>query len=140
MTTETGFSSEEKAAMKQAAFERRRKGKTTPAEDLAECMEAIDKMNAEDKTTALKLHEILMSEGPDLAPKTWYGMPAYQINGKVICFFQNAGKFKTRYHTLGFTEHAALDTGEFWPNAYALLSITPEVEAQIRLLVRRALS
>ena len=140
MTTETGFSSEEKAAMKQASFERKRKGKTTPAEDLAECMAAFDKMNADDQAIALKLHEILISEGPALAPKTWYGMPAYQLNGKVICFFQNAGKFKTRYHTLGFTEHAALDAGKFWPNAYALLSITPEVEQEIRLLVRRAVS
>ena len=138
MTTETGFSSEEKAAMKQASFERKRKGKTTPAEDLAECMASIEKMESADKATALQLHQILMSEVPDFAPKTWYGMPAYQLEGKVICFFQNAGKFKARYHTLGFSEKASLDDGEIWPNAYALLSITPAVEAQIRSIVRRA--
>lgn len=125
--------------MKQAVYERKRKGKTSPAEDLAECLTAIEKLEAADRLTASRLHELLMQTVPAFAPKTWYGMPAYQFEGRLICFFQAAGKFKTRYSTLGFTDKATLDDGNFWPNAYALTALNPDVEAQITELVLRAI-
>ena len=140
MTSEdAGFSAEEKAAMKQAVYERKRKGKTTPEQDLAECIAAIEKMDGDDFQVAARLHQLLMAAVPNFAPKTWYGMPAYQFEGRLICFFQAAGKFKTRYSTLGFTDKATLDDGTFWPNAYALTALTPAVEAQITELVLRAI-
>lgn len=138
MSDAQGFSAEEKSAIKRAVYERKRKGKNTPEQDVAECIAAISAMDGDDRTTAMRVHEIVMAAVPSFAPKTWYGMPAYQIDGKTICFFQSAGKFKTRYSTLGFTDNAKLDEGTFWPNAYALTQLTPEVEKQIAALVTRA--
>ena len=138
MSEAQGFSTEEKSAIKRAVYERKRKRKTTPEQDVAECLAAISAMDGDDRTTAMRVHEIVMAAVPSFAPKTWYGMPAYQIDGKTICFFQSAGKFKTRYSTLGFTDNAKLDEGTFWPNAYALTQLTPEVEKQIAALVTRA--
>lgn len=87
---------------------------------------------------AEKLHTIIKNAPPSLTPKTWYGMPAYALNGKVVCFFQSASKFKTRYATLGFSDTARLDDGQLWPTAYALAELTPEVEKKIVELVKKA--
>jgi uncharacterized protein YdhG (YjbR/CyaY superfamily) len=138
MSEAEGFSAEERSAIKRAVYERKRKGKATPEQDVADCQAAIDAMGGADRAVAMRVHEIVMAAVPAFAPKTWYGMPAYQIDGKTICFFQSAAKFKTRYSTLGFTDNAKLDEGTFWPNAYALTQLTPVVEKQIAALVTRA--
>ena len=138
MSEAQGFSTEEKSAIKRAVYERKRKGKTTPEQDVAECIAAISAMDGDDRTTAMRVHEIVMAAVPSFAPKTWYGMPAYQIDGKTICFFQSAGKFKTRYSTLGFSDTANLDDGDFWPTSYALTKVTPEVAKEISALIERA--
>lgn len=133
--TET-FSKEEKAAMRQAAAERRRKA--SPEEHAAEVLEKIAAMAPADRSIAEDVHRIVLSAAPNLAPKTFYGMPAYALDGKVVCFFQDAGKFKVRYCTLGFQDAASLDDGDFWPTSYALVKMTPAVEKQITALVKRA--
>jgi uncharacterized protein YdhG (YjbR/CyaY superfamily) len=89
---------------------------------------------------AKRLHEVIKASAPDLSPTTWYGMPAYTKDGKVVCHFQSAQKFKTRYATLGFSDKANLDEGNMWPNAYALLRLTPADEARIAALVKKAVS
>lgn len=100
---------------------------------------AIAKMPEPDRGMAKKIHALIKSTAPSLTPKTWYGMPAYaNEDGKVVCFFQNASKFKYRYSTLGFQEAAHLDDGNLWPNAYALLKITPAEEKKIATLVKKA--
>ena len=137
-SADSGFSTEEKKAMRDAVYERKRKGKTTPEEDAKACLDAINGMDEPDRSTALRLHQLLLAAAPDATTRTWYGMPAYAKNGKVICFFQNASKFKTRYSTLGFTDSARLDDGDFWPAAYALNRLTPEIEGEITQLAKRA--
>jgi uncharacterized protein YdhG (YjbR/CyaY superfamily) len=92
-----------------------------------------------DRVLAERLHEIITKAAPELSPKTWYGMPAYAKGGKVVCFFQDAGKFKARYSTLGFQDAAKLDDGPFWPTSFALTKITPAVEKQIVALVNKAI-
>lgn len=138
------MSAEEKAAMKDYAAERRerakRKGPEGAALDLADVLAAYEKMPTGDRELGLRVHELVLKAAPQLAPKTWYGMPAYALDGKVICFFQSAGKFKVRYHTFGFSENAALDEGAFWPTSFALLELSPKVEAELTRLVKQAVS
>ena len=130
------FSKEEKAAMRAAAAERRRK--FTPEQHAAELLDVIESMDDADRALARRVHELVMAAAPELAPKTWYGMPAYHKNGKNICFFQAAGKFKVRYCTFGFDVAANLDDGPMWATGFALVDMTPEVEQRISEMVARA--
>ncbi len=132
----TVFSAEEKAAMKELAKER--KATRNKAEAEADCLAKIAEMQAADREMAERLHKLIASVAPDLAPKTWYGMPAYARDGNVVCFFQSAAKFKARYATLGFTDKANLDDGEMWPTSFALRKLGPGDEEKIAELVKRA--
>ena len=135
----SAFSEEEKAAMKDVVAESRRAKKGGgKAADAAVCLERIAGMADEDRALAEKVHEIVTTVAPELDPKTWFGMPAYARDGKVVVFFKDAAKFKSRYATLGFEEKATLDDGAFWPTSYALTAIDSTVEATIADLVRRA--
>jgi uncharacterized protein YdhG (YjbR/CyaY superfamily) len=136
MKTVKGLSDEEKAAMKQRAKEL-----MSEKNGGSDVLKAIAKMSEPDRTIATRLHTIIRKAAPSLSPKTWYGFPAYaNKQGKVVCFFQHAGKFKTRYATLGFSDSANLDDGEMWPTAYALKKLTPSEEAKIVALVKQAVS
>jgi uncharacterized protein YdhG (YjbR/CyaY superfamily) len=136
-----GFSAAEKSAMKERATEtRRRRGKTTPEEDAAEVLAKIAAMADDDREIVGRLHEVITAAAPELAPKTWYGMPAYYKDGKVVCFVQDAGKFKYRYCTLGFQDAAALDDGAMWPTSYAVITVTAAVAKQVTALVRAAVA
>ena len=132
------FTAEEKAAMKDLIKERKASGNKAEAE--ADCLAKIAEMPPSDRTIAERLHKLIASTAPELAPKTWYGMPAYAKDGNVVCFFQGAGKFKARYATLGFTDKANLDDGEMWPTYYALKTLTTAAEAKIAKLVKRAVT
>jgi uncharacterized protein YdhG (YjbR/CyaY superfamily) len=127
-----GFTAEERAAMK----ERSRELKSDGGE--ADVLEKIAAMPEPDRSMAQRLHAIVRAAAPELAPRTWYGMPAYARDGKVVCFFQNASKFKARYATFGFSDKANLDDGAMWPNSFALAELTADVEARITELVKRA--
>ncbi|HEX6587941.1 MAG TPA: DUF1801 domain-containing protein [Longimicrobiales bacterium] len=129
-----GFTADEKAAMKERAAELKR-GKADGEQDL---LAKIAEMSNEDRALAERVHAIVREAAPSLAPKTWYGMPAYARDGKVVCFFQAASKFKSRYATLGFSDEARLDDGAMWPTAFALTKLTPAVQKEIRALVVRA--
>ena len=133
-----GFSAEEKAAMRQTAAERRRR--MTPEQLAQEVLETIARMPDDDRRLAERIHAIVSDVAPRLAPKTYYGMPAWaDENGKIVLFFQNASKFKVRYATLGFDTAAALDEGTMWPTAFAVTpSLTEADEKRIADLVRRA--
>jgi uncharacterized protein YdhG (YjbR/CyaY superfamily) len=131
-----GFSAEEKAAMRERARELKAEAAKTDGE--TELLAAIAKMQEPDRAMAKKLHALIKAAAPALAPKTWYGMPAYTKEGNVICFFQNAGKFKARYQTLGFSDKANLDDGAMWPNSYALMKLTATEEAKVTALVKKA--
>lgn len=136
-----GFSAAEKSAMKERAAEtRKRRGKTTPEQDLAEVLEKIAAMADDDREIVGRLHEIITTAAPELAPKTWYGMPAYYKDGKVVCFVQDAGKFKYRYCTLGFQDAATLDDGAMWPTSYAVTKVTATVAKQVAALVKAAVA
>src|SRR5882757_1749361 len=129
-----GFTAEEKAAMKARA----RELKATEDGESA-VRDAIAKMSPQDRAIAKRLHELIRAAAPDLTPKTWYGMPAYaNKDGKVVCFFRDAGKFKERYAMLGFNDSAALDAGSMWPIAFALTKLTAADETKIRALVKKA--
>jgi uncharacterized protein YdhG (YjbR/CyaY superfamily) len=128
-----GFTDEERAAMKERAQELKAEGKKVLFEKIAE-MEGVDRAIAE------TLFDIITTSAPDLLPKTWYGMPAYAMDGKVVCFFQCAQKFKSRYSTLGFSDTANLDEGAMWPTAFALKELTAAEEARIGALVKKAVS
>ena len=130
------FSKEERAAMREAAKER--KQQLNRAESLAATLTRIDSMNSEDKALALEVHRIAMSVNPDFLVKTWYGMPAYYIDGKAVVFFQDAGKFESRYCTLGFQDTAKLDDGTFWATSFALTGVNAKVEKEIVDLIKRA--
>ena len=130
------FSTEEKAAMKELIRERKASGDKAAAE--ADCLAKIAEMQSADRHMAERLHELIASNAPELAPKTWYGMPAYAIDGNVVCFFQSAAKFKARYATLGFTDRARLDDGEMWPTSFALKTLTAADEAKIAKLLKKA--
>lgn len=138
-----GFSAEERSAMKERAAELRAEGKkgAKKADGLQAVLDKIAEMPPADRELAERLHVVITAQAPDLAPKTWYGMPAYaDENGKVVVFFKDAAKFKSRYATLGFEEAAHLDEGELWPTSYALISWTPAVEKKVAALVKRAIS
>lgn len=137
------FSDEEKAAMKERAREYRAARSKAKQDPLGDLMSKIEEMAEPDKKMALRVHELVLSAVPELQPKTWYGMPAYATpgkDGKLICFFQAASKFKVRFCTFGFSEHANVDDGEFFPTAYALMELTPKVEKEIVRLVKKAAS
>ena len=131
-----GFTAEERSAMK----ERGKELKATGPDTEAEVLEKIAAMPPADRALAERLHEVIKAAAPELTPKTWYGMPAYARDGKMICFFQAAAKFKARYAMLGFSDQAHLDDGTMWPAYYALTELTPETEARITALVTQALS
>jgi uncharacterized protein YdhG (YjbR/CyaY superfamily) len=136
-----GFSDAEKAAMKERAKEQKAEAKASKnkAEGEADVLAKIAAMPEPERAMAARLHEIVTVNAPALTPKTWYGMPAYaSADGKIVCFFQSAQKFNTRYATLGFNDSARLDDGALWPVAYALMELTSDVEAQIAALVRKA--
>lgn len=133
----------EKQAMKDRAKEFRDARKAAAKDPLGDLMSKIDAMPESDKSMALRIHELVLGAAPQLQPKTWYGMPAYATegkSGKVICFFQSASKFDVRFCTFGFSEHANIDDGDFFPTAFALIKLTPAVEKQIVALVKKAVS
>ena len=138
-----GFTDEEKAAMRNRAQELKAEARASKnkAEGENAALAAIAEMPEPDRSMAKRLHAIIKDSAPALLPKTWYGMPAYaNKDGKVVCFFQNAQKFKTRYATLGFSDTANLDEGAMWPVAFALKELTATEEARIRALVKKAVS
>ena len=130
------FSTEERDAMRERAKEL--KAATSKADEERAVLAQIAAMPAADRALGGRLHAIIKASAPTLSPKLWYGMPAYAKDGKIVCFFQNAQKFKTRYATLGFNDAANLDDGEMWPTAYALKELTAADEARISTLVKKA--
>ena len=143
-TTESdGFSAAERAAMKERAAELRAEGKkgAKKADGLQAVLDSIAKMGPEDRALAERVHVAVTKNAPELSPKTWYGMPAYaNADDKVVLFFQDSGKFKYRYSTLGFQDAANLDDGDLWPTSYALQQWSPKVEKQVIALVKAAIS
>jgi uncharacterized protein YdhG (YjbR/CyaY superfamily) len=141
-TAPDGFTDEERAAMKERSRElkaaARRGSKAAAADGESEVLAKIAEMPEPDRSMAERLHAIVKASAPDLVPKTWYGMPAYAREGKVICFFQAASKFKVRYATFGFQPDAKLDDGAMWPTAFALTELTAADEARIGALVKKA--
>ncbi|MGD2027030.1 MAG: hypothetical protein PVI99_04370 [Anaerolineales bacterium] len=137
-----GFTDEEKAAMKERAKELKAEARADKkkADGENDLLEKIAEMPEPDQTIATRILEIITASAPDLWPKTWYGMPAYAKDGKVVCFFQSAQKFKARYATLGFNDTTNLDKGAMWPTAFALKDLTASVEEKIAALVKKALS
>jgi uncharacterized protein YdhG (YjbR/CyaY superfamily) len=129
-----GFTDEERAAMKERAQELKK------AEGESAVLAKIAEMSEPDRTMGGRLHAIIKASAPVLSPKTWYGMPAYAKDGKVVCFFQSAQKFNSRYATLGFSDKANLDEGAMWPTSFALKELTATEEAKIGALVKRAVS
>ena len=140
--TSEGFTDEERAAMKARAQELKAEARTSKnkAEGERAVLSAIAEMPHPDRAMAERLHAIIKASAPALAPRTWYGMPAYAKDGKVICFFQAASKFKVRYATVGFQPDANLDDGAMWPTSFALMELTATEEATIGALVRKAVS
>ncbi len=136
--TPVRFTDEERGAMKEHAQER--KAEARGENDERAALAAIAAMPKPDRTLAERLHAIIKASAPDLSPKTWYGMPAYAKEGKVVCFFQSADKFKARYATFGFNDTANLDQGAMWPTAFALKELTATEEAKISKLVKKAVS
>jgi uncharacterized protein YdhG (YjbR/CyaY superfamily) len=133
-----GFTDEERAAMKERA--REQKAEAQKADGERAVLAKIAEMQEPDRAMAERLHEIVKAAAPDLSPKTWYGMPAYAKGGKVVCFFQSAQKFDTRYATFSFSDKANLDEGAMWPTSFALKELTAAEEAKIGSLVERAVS
>ena len=132
----SGFTAEERAAMRERAKEA--KANANKAEAEAAVLEKIAEMPAADRAIAERLHAIIKDSAPVLAAKTWYGMPAYAKDDKIVCFFQAADKFKARYATFGFNDPANLDEGAMWPTSYAIKELTADGEAKIRALVKKA--
>ena len=133
-----GFTDEERAAMQDRVQEMKvARGK---ADGESEVLAKISELPPTDRDMAKRLHAVIKASAPALSPKTWYGMPAYAKDGKIVCFFQSAQKFKTRYATLGFNDAARLDEGNMWPTAFALMKLTPADEARIGALVKKAVS
>jgi uncharacterized protein YdhG (YjbR/CyaY superfamily) len=131
-----GFTAEEREAMKDRA--REAKSASSRADGLNDLLAKIAEMPEPDRSLAERVHAIVMASAPDLLPRTWYGMPAYARDGKTICFFQAASKFKVRYATFGFQPDAKVDDGSMWPVAYALTELTADAEARIAALVKKA--
>jgi uncharacterized protein YdhG (YjbR/CyaY superfamily) len=144
MTTSTkgkassGFTAEERAAMKERARELKAEAQKADGENAV--LAKIAEMPEPDGAMAERLHAIIKASAPVLTPKTWYGMPAYAKDGKVVCFFQSADKFKSRYATFGFSDDANLDDGDMWPTSFALKELTAACETKIRALVKKAVS
>lgn len=137
-----GFTDDEKAAMKARTQELKaeaRMGKNK-AEGEKAALAAIAEMTEPDRSMAMRIHEIVIANAPTLFPKTWYGMPAYALDGKVVCFFQSAQKFNARYATFGFNDTANLDEGAMWPTSFALKELTPAAQERIAALVKKAVS
>ncbi len=132
-----GFTDEERGAMRERTRELKRAG---TADGESDVLEKIAEMPEPDRAKAERLHAIVKATAPDLSPRTWYGMPAYAKDGKVVCFFQSAAKFKTRYATIGFSDQANLDDGAMWPTYFALKELTAAEEARIGALVKKAVS
>ena len=133
-----GFTADERDAMKERAKEL--KAARSKADDETAVLEKIAEMSDADRAIAERIHAIVKANAPELSPKLWYGQPAYAKAGKVVCFFQPADKFGTRYATLGFNDSAHLDDGTMWPTAYALTKLTPATEKQLTALVKKAVS
>jgi uncharacterized protein YdhG (YjbR/CyaY superfamily) len=131
-----GFTAEERAAMKERA--RELKAEAQRADGERSVLAKIAEMQGQDRAMAERVHEIVKASAPDLSPKTWYGMPAYAKDGKVVCFFQSAQKFNARYATFGFSDEANLDEGAMWPTSFALKELGAAEEAKIGALVKRA--
>ena len=140
--TAKGFTDEEKAAMKERAKELKAEARANKdrAAGESDLLAKIAEMPEPERTMARRLHEIITASAPALSPKTWYGMPAYAKDGKVVCFFQAASKFNTRYATFGFQHDANLDEGEMWPVSFALKALTATEEERISALVKKAAS
>lgn len=140
----TGFTEEERAAMKERAqelkAETRRGSRANKGDGEPDVLAKIAEMPQQDRVLAERIHAIIKTNAPILSPKLWYGMPAYAKDGKVVCFFQSAQKFNTRYATFAFTDAANLDEGPVWPTAFALKELTPTEEATISTLVKKAVS
>jgi len=139
-----GFTAEERAAMKERAQELKAdqdlKAEARRADGEKTLLAKIAEMPEPDRVLAERIHGIVKESAPDLSPKTWYGMPAYAKDGKVVCYFQSADKFKSRYATLGFNDTANLDEGAMWPTSFALTKLTAAEEARMRALVKKAVS
>ena len=133
-----GFTDEERAAMKERAQEL--KANKNKADGESDALAKIAEMQGPDRDMARRLHAIVKASAPALSPKTWYGMPAYARDGDVVCFFQSAQKFKSRYSTFGFSDKANLDEGDMWPTSFALKKLTAAEEARIAALVKKAVS
>ncbi|MFE3447575.1 iron chaperone [Nonomuraea sp. NPDC059194] len=135
-----GFSDDERAAMKEHSKELKKAARrdATKADAERDVLEKIAEMKEEDRVLAERIHAIVKESAPTLSPKLWYGMPSYARDGKVVCFFQSAEKFKARYATLGFNDSASLDDGTMWPTAFAVTELTADDEARIAELVKRA--
>src|SRR5215212_7609836 len=133
-----GFTAEERAAMKERAKEQKAEAQKVDGERAV--LAKIAELQGLDRTMAERLHEIVKANAPELSPRTWYGMPAYANDGKVVCFFQSAQKFNTRYATFSFSDQANLDEGAMWPTSFALKELTATEEARIGALVKRAVS
>ena len=134
-TSTKGLTAEERAALKETMEERSGKGEGESA-----VLAKIESMAPADRALAKRIHSIVKAAAPDLTPRTWYGMPAYAKDDKIVCFLKDAAKFKARYATLGFSDKAKLDEGTMWPNSYALTNLTAAEEAKIRALVKKAVS
>jgi hypothetical protein len=137
-STTTAFSAEERAAMRERVKEQ--KAAAGKAEGESAVLAKIAEMSDSDRAMGKRLHAIIKASAPDLSPRLWYGMPAYAKNGKVVCFFQSADKFKTRYSTLGFSDEAKIDNGGMWPTAFGLMELSAADEKKIATLVKRAVS
>ncbi|MEP6479656.1 MAG: DUF1801 domain-containing protein [Rhodoglobus sp.] len=135
-TKHTGFTSEERAAMKERAKEL--KANASKADDLRDVLQKIAEMPEADRAIATRLHELITTAAPSLVPKTWYGQPAYAKDGRVVCFFQSSDKFNTRYSTLGFSDVAAIDDGSMWPTSFAVTKLTAADEAMISALITKS--
>ena len=133
-----GFTAEERAAMKERAQELKAEAEKADGENAL--LAKVAEMPGPDRALAKRLHELIKATAPALSPKTWYGMPAYAKDGKVVCFFQSADKFKSRYATFGFSDEANLDKGALWPTSFALKELTAAEEAKIVALVKKAVS
>jgi len=133
------LSDEERAAMRET-FKERRRALSGQVDGESDVLAKIAEMPEPDRAMATRLHAVIKASAPSLSPKTWYGMPAYAKDDKVVCFFQSGQKFKSRYATLGFQQAANLDDGDLWPTSFALNKLTPAVEEKIRKLVKRAAS
>ncbi len=138
----SGFTAEERAAMKERAKELKaeERANRSRAEGETDLLAKIAEMPEPDRSLAQRVHELVTTNAPDLMPRTWYGMPAYTRDGKVVCFFQSAAKFNARYATLGFNDTANLDDGAMWPTSFALKEMTAAVEDKISALVKKAVS